>query len=93
MNKEVVAKAMDDLADDWHWVLLENATAVDARRWYAERVRTRCGIIIADRPRVVWLMDMGAPEEPTCPRCLAGTDHGLIAAIEQHLRTPEAVPA
>lgn len=91
----IVAKAMNDLADDWHWVLLLGATELEARRYFATRVKTACGLPISDTPRVVRLFDMGAPDTPTCPRCLDGTGlaPGLRAAIEQALEAGERLPA
>jgi hypothetical protein len=90
----VVAKAMDDLADDWHWVLLLGAEEVEPRTFYAMAVRTVCGLPISDRPRIVQLFDMGAPDAPTCPRCLDGDlDPGLRAAISEALEAAETAPA
>ncbi len=65
----IVAKAMDDLADDWHWVLLYGAEELEPRLYFAQRVGTLCGLLIASMPQQVRLFDMGAPPEPTCPRC------------------------
>ncbi len=67
----IVAKAMDDLADDWHWVVLHDAEEMETRLYYAQRVGTVCGLLIASVPQQVRLFDMGAPPEPTCPPCLA----------------------
>ena len=33
----IVAKAMDDLADDWHWVLLHGAEELEPRLYYVQR--------------------------------------------------------
>ena len=88
----VVAKAMNDLADDWHWVVLFDATEMEPRVFYAMGVRTKCGMPISDSPRVVRLFDMGAPEAPTCPRCLDdGLEPSLRAAIADALRSGEEV--
>ncbi|MEZ4553211.1 MAG: hypothetical protein R3B59_04815 [Dehalococcoidia bacterium] len=88
----VVAKAMNDLADDWHWVTLVEATELEPRVFRALQVRTRCGIVISSEPRVVQLFDMGAPDEPTCPRCIeGGMDPALRAAISEVLESSERV--
>jgi len=88
----VVAKAMNDLADDWHWVMLVEATELEPRVFRALQVRTRCGIVISSEPRVVQLFDMGAPDEPTCPRCLeGGLDPALRAAISEVIESSERV--
>jgi hypothetical protein len=90
----VVAKAMNDLADDWHWVLLLDATELEPRVFHASLVKTRCGLMISSTPRVVQLFDMGAPSEPTCPRCLDdGMDPGLRAAISEVIESSERTPA
>lgn len=90
----IVAKAMNDLADDWHWVVLVDPVEVEPRVFRTSRVRTKCGLHISDVPRVVRLFDMGAPDEPTCPRCLeGGLDAGLRAQINEVLREAEEVPA
>ena len=91
-----VGKAMDDLADEWHWVVLHGARELEPRLYLAGRVDTVCGILIADSPRRVRLFDMGAPDEPTCARCLGdGLPPGLLAdvreAIERADREPVAV--
>ncbi len=89
----VVAKAMNDLADDWHWVLLLDATEVEPKVFHAMMVRTRCGVMISASPRVVQLFDMGAPDEPTCPKCLDdGLDPGLRAAISEVIESSERSP-
>jgi hypothetical protein len=86
----VVAKAMNDLADDWHWVLLVDATELEPRVFHAALVKTRCGLMISSTPRVVQLFDMGAPSEPTCPRCLdGGIDPALRAAISEAIESSE----
>jgi hypothetical protein len=82
----IVAKAMDDLADDWHWVLLRDAQELEPRLYHAQQVGTACGLLISSTPQQVRLFDMGAPSEPTCPRCLE--DGGGAA-----LREAEAIAA
>ena len=89
----IVAKAMDDLADDWHWVLLVDATELEPRVYAAARVRTACGLTISDVPRIVRLFDMGAPDTPTCPKCLERElDPGLRASINQAIEEAERAP-
>ena len=88
-----VGKAMDDLADDWHWVVLHGAEELEPRLYLTGRVDTVCGILIADRRQRVRLFDMGAPDEPTCPRCREdGLTPGLRAEIEEALEA-ETAPA
>ena len=90
----IVGKAMDDLADDWHWVVLHDAEELEPRLYAVGRVDTVCGLLISDRPRKVRLFDMGAPEEPTCARCLDdGLPPGLRAQIEEALEVGAAAPA
>ena len=90
----IVGKAMNDLADDWHWVLLIDATPLEERVYHAVRVKTACGLPISDVPRVVRLFDMGAPAEPTCPRCLGdGLSPALRAAVNEALEQAERQPA
>ncbi len=78
----IVAKAMDDLADDWHWVLLHGAEELEPRLYFAQRVGTLCGLLIASMPQQVRLFDMGAPPEPTCPRCLDGSGGSVLREAE-----------
>lgn len=86
----IVAKAMNDLADEWHWVVLHDAQELEPRRYFVSSADTICGLLVVDRPRAVRLYDMGAPDEPTCPRCLeGGVPAGLIAEIEELLRETE----
>jgi len=75
----VVAKAMEDFGDDWHWVQLHDPEPVgDVRSlaWKAapsllcSRVTTGCGIELDAGPVTVTLNDTGAPPRPTCPDCL-----------------------
>ena len=89
----IVAKAMNDLADDWHWVLLLDATELEPRAFFAVRVKTACGLPISDVPRVVRLFDMGAPDSPTCPKCLDdGLSPGLRAAFSEAIEAGERAP-
>lgn len=91
---QIVGKAMDDLADDWHWLVLVDAQPVEERVYYTSRVRTKCGLLISGTPRVVRLFDMGAPDAPTCPRCLDGAlDPSLRQAIEDAIESGERVGA
>lgn len=84
---------MNDLADDWHWVVLSPAEEVEPKVFLAGTVRTACGIPISDTPRRVRLFDMGAPDAPTCPRCLdGGLSPGLRAQVEAAIEAGEAVP-
>ncbi len=78
----IVAKAMDDLADDWHWVLLHGAEELEPRLYYVQRVGTVCGLLIAAAPQQVRLFDMGAPAEPTCPRCLEQGGGSVLSEAE-----------
>ena len=89
---QIVAKAMDDLADDWHRVVLVNASEVEPRVYRTALVRTKCGLLISGSPRVVRLFDMGAPDAPTCPRCLDGAlSPSLRQAIEDAIESGERV--
>jgi hypothetical protein len=89
----VVGKAMNDLADEWHWVVLHDAHELEPRLYVAASVDTVCGILISDAPQRVRLFDMGAPDEPTCRRCLdGGLDPGLRAEIVRVLEEAELVP-
>lgn len=89
----IVAKAMNDLADDWHWVVLHGAHELEPRLYLAASVMTICGIAISDTPQKVRLFDMGAPDTPTCQRCLdGGLDPGLRAEIVRVLEEADAVP-
>ena len=78
----IVAKAMDDLADDWHWVLLHDAEELEPRLYHAQRVGTVCGLLIASVPQQVRLFDMGAPAEPTCPRCRTESGGSVLSEAE-----------
>ena len=82
---------MDDLADDWHWVVLHAAEELEPRLYLTARVDTVCGILIADRPRRVRLFDMGAPDQPTCPVCSKeGLPPGLLADVREASSAPTA---
>jgi hypothetical protein len=93
MDKRIVAKAMNDLADDWHWVVLHNAAELEPSLFIASSVDTICGILIAPSPTRVRLYDTGAPEQPTCDACLQdGLDRGLRAQISEAIEAAEAAP-
>lgn len=93
-NMRIVAKALDDFGDDWHWVLLHDAAPQGERRFFASRVDTACGIVLDEGGVVVTLHDTGAPDEPNCPRCLGqGLSPELRAQLEQVLEAAEAAPA
>lgn len=90
----IVAKALDDFGDDWHWVILHDAEAVAERRYRASSVDTICGIVLDEGSVVVTLHDTGAPDEPNCPQCLGhGVGPALRLEIEAILEKSEAVPA
>ena len=92
-DHRIVAKAMNDLADDWHWVVLRDAQLLEPAVYIARVVDTICGILIDAGPRRVRLYDTGAPPEPTCPACLEdGLDRGLRAQIAEALEAAEAMP-
>ena len=92
-DHRIVAKAMNDLADDWHWVVLRDAQELEPRLFLARTVDTVCGILIDAGPRRVRLYDTGAPSEPTCPACLEdGFDRGLRTQIAEVLEAAEALP-
>ena len=63
-DHRIVAKAMNDLADDWHWVVLRDAHELEPRVYLARTVDTVCGILIDAGPRRVRLYDTGAPSDP-----------------------------
>ncbi len=90
----IVAKALNDLADDWHWVVLHDAQQLDEADVYvASHVDTICGISISGTPQRVRLYNMGAPDEPTCQSCLEeGLPPGLRAQIAEAIESAEAVP-
>lgn len=92
-DHRIVAKAMNDLADDWHWVVLRDAHELEPRLFVASNVDTVCGILINAGPIRVRLYDTGAPSEPTCPACLEdGMDRGLRAQISEAIEAAEAMP-
>jgi hypothetical protein len=94
VDVRIVGKAMDDLADDWHWVVLHGAEELEPRLYFTGRVDTVCGILIADRPQRVRLFDMGAPDEPTCARCRdEGMPPGILADVREALERAETAPA
>ena len=68
----IVAKAMDDLADDWHWVLLRDAQELEPRLYHAQQVGTACGLLIAGTPQQVRLFDMGAAARTDLPALPGG---------------------
>ena len=89
----IIAKAMDDLADDWHRVVLHDARQIESNLYFATAVDTVCGLLITAAPQRVRLFDMGAPDQPTCTACL---DDGLGAVlrtdIESAIETAERQP-
>ena len=90
----IVGKAMDDLADDWHWVVLHDAEESEPRLYAATSVDTVCGIFISGPVPRVRLFDMGAPDAPTCSTCLDdGLSPGLRAEIEIAIEAAEEAPA
>lgn len=95
----IVAKAMNDLADDWHWLVLRDAEQVEPRRYAVSSAHTACGLLVVDEPRIVRLYDMGAPAEPTCERCREGESPALrqarevVEAAVAGAEIPEAIPA
>ncbi len=89
----IVAKALDDFGDDWHWVILHDVEPRGDRRFAASHVDTICGIMLDEGDVVVTLHDTGAPDEPDCPRCLVGgVGPSLRAELEAVLERAEAVP-
>lgn len=89
----IVAKALDDFGDDWHWVILHDAEARGERRYHTHLVDTVCGILLDEGGVVVTLVDTGAPDTPNCPRCQgAGLDPGLRAELERVLEAAELAP-
>ena len=78
----LVAKALDDFGDEWHWVVLKDAVLLDGSRFRASRVVTRCGIELDAGPIVVTLHDTGAPDTPTCERCLDVAPGGAMKVLE-----------
>jgi hypothetical protein len=92
-QKQIVAKALNDLADEWHWVVMHDAQQLEPEVYMASLVDTVCGILISGTPQRVRLYDMGAPDEPTCPSCLdSGLPPGLRAEIEQVIESAESAP-
>ena len=92
-NMRLVAKALDDFGDDWHWVILHDIEQQGERQYYASRVDTICGIHLDEGGAMVTLHDTGAPDEPNCPRCQgSGMSPGLRAELEHVLEEAEAAP-
>lgn len=93
-ERRIVGKAMNDLAGDWHWIVLHDAQELEPRLVVASTVDTVCGIFIASGPRRVRLIDTGAPSEPTCDLCLDGDglSPSLRAEIDAVVEAAEAVP-
>jgi hypothetical protein len=89
----IVAKALHDFGDDWHWVILHDAEPRGERRYYASGVDTICGIVLNEGGVMVTLHDTGAPETPNCPQCQGeGLSPSLRADIERVLEEAEFVP-
>ena len=89
----IVAKALEDFGDDWHWVVLHDAEQIEDRLYRANYVDTLCGIMLDEAPMRVRLHDTGAPDEPNCRRCLnGGLDPALAADIEAAIQEAEAAP-
>ena len=89
----IVAKALDDFGDDWHWVILHDAESRGGSRYWASHVDTICGIAMAEGGVVVTLHDTGAPERPDCRRCLGdGLGDALREQVEAVLERVEAAP-
>lgn len=93
-DRRIVGKAMNDLAGDWHWIVLHDARELEPRLVIANAVDTICGIYIASGPLRVRLIDTGAPAEPTCAACLegGGLSSSLREEIEAVIESAEAVP-
>ena len=92
-DMRIVAKALDDFGDDWHWVVLHDIEERGERSYYASAVDTVCGIILDEGGVVVTLHDTGAPDTPNCPQCqTGGLSPELYAQIEATLEVAEAVP-
>ncbi|MBM4409894.1 MAG: hypothetical protein FJ037_00965 [Chloroflexi bacterium] len=89
----IVAKALEDFGDDWHWVVLHDAEPRGERAYWASSVDTICGIAMAEGGIVVTLHDTGAPDQPDCTRCLnEGVSPGLRLALDEVLEVAEALP-
>lgn len=89
----IVAKALDDFGDDWHWVILHDADERGPRRYFASRVDTVCGIVLDEGGVTVTLHDTGAPDQPNCPRCLGdGLSPSLREELERVLENAEVAP-
>ena len=89
----IVAKALEDFGDDWHWVVLHDAEQRGDRAYWASSVDTICGIALAEGGVVVTLVDTGAPDSPNCTRCLSeGVSPGLRLALDEALEAARALP-
>jgi len=89
----IVAKALDDFGDDWHWMILHDAEEQSARRFFASRVDTVCGIVLDEGGVTVTLHDTVAPDQPNCPRCLGeGLSPSLRAELERVLEEADVAP-
>ena len=90
----IVAKALEDFGDDWHWVVLHDAEPLEQRRYRATYVDTLCGIMLDEAPAAVTLHDTGAPDQPTCRRCLdGGLNPVALADVREAAETGAAAPA
>jgi hypothetical protein len=93
-DKRIVAKALEDFGDDWHWVILHAARELGPDTYHASGVSTVCGIWLDEGSVTVTLHDTGAPNEPTCPRCLdGGLAPSLAASVREALEVGDAVEA
>ncbi len=92
-DMRLVAKALDDFGDDWHWVILHDAQPLGDRNYFASRVDTICGIVLDEGGVTVTLHDTGAPDQPNCPKCLGeGLSPALREELEAVLEAAEAAP-
>ena len=92
-DMRLVAKALDDFGDDWHWVILHDVEPRGPKQFFAASVDTICGIVLDEGGVVVTLHDTGAPDQPNCPKCLGdGLSPGLGAELEAVLKAAEAAP-
>ena len=92
-DMRLVAKALDDFGDDWHWVVLHDVEPRGDRRFFAAQVDTICGIVLDEGGVVVTLHDTGAPDQPNCPKCLGeGLSPSLKAELEAVLEAAEMAP-
>ena len=56
-DARIVAKALDDFGDDWHWVILHDAEPRGERRYWTRLVDTICGIRLDEGGVVVTLVE------------------------------------